>query len=122
MDLKRFQDGKWYEFPKINGVRLKIRALGRKNVLECLANSKTDKRETVDPGLFLWETFKKALQAWELPDMPDGLKHRRDEILETLFEDQELVDFVLERSSDSFEKESQKLEGELKNSESSQPG
>jgi len=126
LKLKRFEEGKWYDFQKYEGVRFKIRALSRKDIVQCWAYAKQGgdgkAMEEADRGLLAWEGFKKALLAWEGVELPKDSKPTRDQILEALFEDSDIVNFVAEKCYDSSEAEQGKLEAELGNSESSQSG
>ncbi len=129
LKLKRFDVGVWYDYPKIQGVRLKIRPLNRKDVLYFRAGVKHkqavmvgDKNEIVDDfneAEFIWSIFKNCLEDWEQIMTDDiGTKARHEDI----FNNDDLREFIFSKANDAYASEEVQLGVELKNSETSQSG
>jgi len=129
--LKRFDEAVWFDYEP--GVRFKIKPLSRVDSLQIRLrckrkiavqgmNGKENIIDDIDPTLIVFESFQMALIEWQGTTI-EGIKNPgRDQMIHALFEDQKIVYFVLDIAFKTNEIEEKKLEGELKNSESSQDG
>ena len=131
MKLKRFDEAAWHDYAP--GVRFKIKPLSRVDCLQihirCKRkiavqgmNGEDNIIDDVDNRLVAFESFQMALIDWQGPVIEGLKKPERYQVIDGLFEDQKIVHFILDIAFKTNEIEEKKLEGELKNSESSQDG
>ena len=131
MKLKRFDEAAWHDYAP--GVRFKIKPISKVDSLQIRLKCKRkiaiqggDGQENIiediDANLVVFESFKLALLDWQGPEIEGIKKPERNQIINGLFEDEKIVYFVLDIAFKTNEIEEKKLEGELKNSESSQDG
>ena len=129
--LKRFDEAAWFDYAP--GVRFKIKPLSRVDTLQIRIkckrkiavqgmNGEQNIVDDIDTTLIVFESFQMALVDWQGPVI-EGVKNpERYQMINGFFEDQKIVYFVLDIAFKTNEIEEKKLEGELKNSESSQDG
>jgi hypothetical protein len=142
LKLKRYSAGQWFDYPKAPGVKLLIRPLHltaglslrskvREKVVIDVIDPKTKRlvstlMEDIDSGRFSWEVFNYMLEDFEGISMTDDndkvIEVSQEELKRAIFDDPDLRDFVGEKSEFLREQGSNKLEGELKNSPTSQSG
>ncbi len=130
LKLKRFGQSAWHDFPGCIGVKLKIKPLSRKDIFDIRSRSKRKMSVTgndqivddYDESAFVWEMFKGCLEGWESIEMEEGLTLSRDEMLLAIYDNDSLREFIFQKANKSASEEETILEGELKNSESSQGG
>ena len=135
MELKRFDEAIVYDYPKISGVRFKIRPLTYKIILDIRARTKVGKVavelpfpdmdnpgrnqiqivDNYDDSKFEWETFKYVLQGWEGIKIGEGLNPTNDQILESIFNNRKMRRFIINTATSAFQVENEILEEELKN-------
>jgi hypothetical protein len=127
MKLKRFDEGIWYDY--FDGVRLKVKPLNRKDVLDFRAKVKhklsidvAGEQKIIDDfneADFIWAIFKNSLEDWTGIFTDDaGTKARHEDI----FNDDNLREFIFQKANDSYKKMEESVGVELKNSEPSQSG
>lgn len=134
LKLKRFNEGIWYDFPNHPGVKLKIKSVSKKDILDIRAMVKRKMAvksdghfeivDDYDEASFVWELFRTSLEEWQgiSIDQVSDLKLEREDYLLAMFENDDLRKFVFEKTDEGSRIESQKLSDELKNSEGSQSG
>ncbi len=130
LKLKRFGEGVWFDYPE--GGKFKIRAITPKHFLEFREKSKKGKQiikntadedqivDNYDDALMAWLIFDYALAEWS--DLEVEGAANKDEIMEAVFNDRLLRDWIMERASQVFKTEEKAVEGELKNSVTSLSG
>jgi len=129
MRLKRFDVGIWYDYPPVPGVRLKIKPMNRKDVLDFRAGVKHklsvqvgDKSQIIDDyneADFTWKVFINCLEDWEgIVTDEQGTKARYEDI----FNNDDLREFFFSKANESYQAEEKKIGEELKNSGASQSG
>lgn len=136
MKLKRFKEGIWVPYPKATEVEFKIRPQAFSATMDILAQVK-EKRvvdgwpDPRDPskkgptvvddwkdGAFLWGVFDRALEEWRgIDPTPEGeeLSLPPSEIKRLIFDNDEMREFIFQKSRELLEKESSKLDEERKN-------
>lgn len=133
LNLKRFDRSVWFDYPKGEGVRFKIRPYSKKASLECMARAsrlmtkidedwKESLTETPSRLLLVWEMFAYCLEDWKGIQFSGSEVISRKDALEALFEDDNIKEFVFEAANRLREDEENALEAELKNSGPSQGG
>jgi len=125
--LKRFDEAIWFDYEP--GVRFKIKPISRADSLQIRLrckrkmvvqglNGENNIVDDIDMRLVAFESFQMALIDWEGLEV-EGVKNpERHQIINSVFEDQKIVEFVLNNALKINEIEEKSLEGELKNSES----
>ena len=131
LHLKRFDEGVWFDWPEAEGVRLKIKPLSQKEMIEIrskvrrkvaiLIDGKNEIIDDYDESAALWKMFCLSLQEWEGISF-DKKDPTREEMLLTIFEHDGIRNFVFEKSRWVTVKLEEKFQDELKNSESSESG
>lgn len=132
LKLKRFNEGVWYDFPSDPSVKFKIRAMTPKKLIELKEKSKKGKIAVLKPGGYTEviddnddALLNSEIFAWMLEDYK-GIEFDGNisdgEFKDIIFNHVQFRDFITDKSYDLFKLESQRIETELKNSESSQSG
>lgn len=135
LKLKRFNEGVWYDLPDAVGVKLKIKPLAKKDVMDLRAaakrkmavrssGGKTEIVDDYDESAFIWQMFRSCLLEWQGISMDEvaDVKPDHEDFLLALFENDGIRQFVFEKANEAFVQEEQKLGDELKNSGASQSG
>lgn len=142
LKLKRFDVGVWFDWPKAPNVRLKIKPLYGKKLLELrneskqgkvavempipdLENPKRNKIEIVDDYndlTYEWKMFLYCLEDWEGITLEGDIEPKKEEILEAIFNNVEMRRFIISKAFEVMVSENRKLEEELKNLQGSQDG
>jgi hypothetical protein len=142
LTLKRLSEGVWFDYPQVEGVRLKVRpvtlakgqeirnSLRTKKYMEFPDPKRKGKKfsqvvDDVDDGAVLRAIWDYALEAFEgigVEDATGAILSDPKQIRDAIYESDDLRDFISERSAELRESGEQKLEDELKNSDSSQSG
>jgi hypothetical protein len=104
----------------VDSLQIRVRCK-RKIIVQGLNGNETIV-DDLDMKLLVFESFRMALRDWEGITIGGVEKPTREEMIDALFENERIVDFVLDRTFKANEKEEAALENESKNSESSQPG
>ena len=134
LKLRRFQEGKWFDYPEAAGVRFLIRPLPlsvglsiRSKIRERVATEVETKQgkqkgqkittllEDVDSAKFTWEIFDYILQDVQgisLEDVPDATI---DDLKKAIFDDVSLREFISEKSEIIRVDGERKLKDEIKN-------
>lgn len=129
LKLKRFSEGRWFKY--LDDSRFKIRATQPKQYLEFREKTKTKVRvensdgtssfiDDYNEALLYWKVFEYVLEDWEKIEVEGATT--REEIKEAIFNNKDARDFISTKSNEMFSEINSNLEGELKNSESSQSG
>ena len=132
LKLKRFDEGVWYEWPNDPQIKLKIRPITPKKLLDFREKSKKGKIAIVLPSgetqivddnneaKVNWECFSWMVEDWQGIEF-DG-NPSMDEKKEIIFNHISLRDFISDKAAEIYQTETLKIEGELKNSQRSQSG
>jgi hypothetical protein len=134
LKLRRFQEGKWFDYPEATGVRFLIRPLPlsvglsiRSKIRERVATeieTKTGKQkgtkittllEDVDSAKFTWEIFDYILQDVEGISLEDVPGAGLDDIKQAIFDDVPIREFISEKSEIIRADGERKLKDEIKN-------
>jgi hypothetical protein len=135
LKLKRFQEGKWFEYPDAVGVKFLIRPLPlsvglaiRSKIRERVATEVetaggkgkgkqkvTTLLEDIDSAKFTWEIFDYILQDVQGIQLEDDPKAPLDEIKKAIFDDTALREFISEKSELVRQDDEKKLKEEIKN-------
>ena len=130
LKLKRFSEGIWFDYPA--GGKFKIRPIQPKDYLDFREQAKAGKLAVSKPdgqveyfdnyneASFYWKVFQYILEDWAEVEVEGATT--KDEIREAIFNDRNLRDFISDHSNELFAKYHSDLDGELKNSVSSQSG
>jgi len=131
LNLERFNEEIWFDWPDAEGVRLKIKPCSRKDLLDLRSKVKRKmgisiegRTEIVDDyneADFLWGMFTLCLQKWEGINF-GGKNPTKESMLTAIFNHDGLREFVFQKARESSTMLENKLEEELKNSDSSQNG
>ena len=129
--FKRYSESVWFNHP--SGGRFKVRAVPPKRFLEIVEACKKGKQivkgpngeeriiDDYDDSVRLWAVFCEMIDTWENID-DISADESREKVLEGFFNDKDLRDWIADRSSELLLLHDKQLEGELKNSETSQRG
>jgi hypothetical protein len=132
LKLKRFDEGVWYDWPNDPQIRLKIRAITPKKLLDLREKSKKGKiaislpngeTQIIDDNSesrVNWECFCWMLEDWQGIEFEGSPS--MEEKKEIIFNHTQLRDFISDKSSEIFQTETAKIEAELKNLVRSQSG
>jgi hypothetical protein len=135
MELKRFDEPVVFDYPKIPGVRFKIRSITDKVILDIRAKSKIGKLavelpypdpnnpgrneiqivDNYDDSKFEWETFKYALQGWEGIKLNPDQNLTNEQMIEAIFNNRKMRRFIVDKAMVTYRIENEILEEELKN-------
>jgi len=133
LKLKRFQEGRWFDYPGAEGVRFLIRPLPlsvglsiRSKIRERvptevdMTQGKTKGKittllEDVDSAKFTWEIFDYILQDFEGIILEDVSDASQDEKKKAIFDDTGLREFISEKSEIVRSDSERKLDVETKN-------
>jgi len=133
LKLKRFQAGKWFDYPGAEGVRFLIRPLPlseglaiRSRIRERvpteidMTQGKTKGKittllEDIDTGKYTWEIFNFILQDVEGIDLEDSPEASLEEKKKAIFDDISLREFISEQSELVRQDGERKLDSEIKN-------
>ena len=129
LKLKRFSEGVWFDYPK--GGRFKIRAATPKHYLDYRQQNKKKVAvekpgggfeivEDIDEAAVMWEVLNYCLQEWSEVEV-DGTIDQK-EIKESILNNVELQNWIIEKSQQVATGEEKEFEGELKNLKGSQSG
>lgn len=119
LKLKRFDKSIWYNVPKLNGVRVKVRAASHAKTAEIISKFRKkvdigDKlTDDFDEARIAIELFKHILDDFEGIECEDDLT--KDEIKEVIYDYDYLRDFISEKSGELRDKIQAELEEDLKN-------
>jgi hypothetical protein len=134
LKLKRFDEAVWYNWPEASGVRLKIRPLSRRKMLELRNESKQGKVAVSMPDeeiqivddfndfIYEWKMFQFCLDDWEGISIDSEEEAKKEDIREAIFDNIALRRFILQKSLEVMSLENKKFEEELKNLLGSQDG
>jgi hypothetical protein len=122
MKLKRFDEGQWFDYPGVPGVRLKIKPICRKDFIDMKSEAKARFGGEFDFSYYEWGGMKACLIEWTGIEFEGSENPSREAMLVSIYNETGLRDFILQKAQEIFIKEQGKLDGELKNSESSQSG
>lgn len=132
LKLKRFDEGVWYEWPSDPQIKLKIRPITPKKLLDfrekskkgkiaiILPNKETQIMDDTNEAKTNWECFMWMLEDWQGIEF-DG-DPSTEEKKEIIFNHLSLRDFISDKAAEIFQTETSKIEGELKNLGRSQSG
>jgi len=132
LKLKRFDEGVWYEWPSDPQIKLKIRPITPKKLLDLREKSKKGKVAIILPNgetqiiddsneaKVNWECFSWMVEDWQGIEF-DG-DPSMDEKKEIIFNHVSLRDFISDKAAEIYQVETSKIEQELKNLERSQSG
>jgi hypothetical protein len=133
LTLKRFQEGKWFDYPESAGVKFLIRPLPlsvglsiRSKIRERVATEVDTMRgkvkgkittllEDVDSAKFTWEIFDYILQDVKGINLEDVPEAGLDDLKKAIFDDVALREFISEKSEIVREDGDRKLKDEIKN-------
>ncbi len=131
LKLKRFSEGVWFDYPE--GGKFKIRTVSPKRYLEIQEQCKTGKKQILknpsgedeivddfDKAKLSWLVFCEAVELWEEIDVVPGSTDLQ--IREDIFNNRLLRDWIIDRAMQIFKAQEKAVEGELKNSKTSQSG
>jgi hypothetical protein len=136
LKLKRFTSGQWFDYPKAEGVKFKIRPLHlsmgltlRSKIRDKIATEVPDlksKRSTtvlmedIDSGKFTWEVFNYILEDFEGISIEDNdgnpIGSTKEELKQAIFDDPGCQKFISEKSEWLRGESEEKLGKEVKNS------
>jgi hypothetical protein len=133
LKLKRFQEGKWFDYPGAEGVRFLIRPLPLSEGLAIRSKIRervpteidmqqgknkgkiTTLLEDVDSAKFTWEIFNFILQDVEGIDLEDIPGASLEEKKKAIFDDISLREFISDKSEVIRQDGERKLGSEIKN-------
>lgn len=131
LKLERFSEGVWFDHP--SGARFKVRPVMPKDYFDlresvrqkiAIRNLKGE-QEIIDDyseSKLNFRIFCHAIQEWENVTVNGAEKPSRDQVLEAIFNDSELRDWIADKAKTALEQLQEGLDQELKNSESSRAG
>lgn len=134
LKLKRFDEAVWYNLPEASGVRLKIRPLSSRKMLELRNEAKQGKVAVSMPDeevqivddfndfVYEWKMFQFCLDDWEGISIDGEEEAKKEDVREAIFNNVVLRRFVLQKSLEVMSLENKKFEEELKNLLGSQGG
>jgi hypothetical protein len=142
LKLKRFKEGTWFDWPELDGVKVKVRPVGTSKAFELAkkhrkkiviqapdpANPRRKINEVftdVDEASVTLELFNYALEDWEgitLSPEEGEPEPSREEVKKAIFDHDELRRFIIDKARELLDKQMDRLEEERKNLESSQSG
>jgi hypothetical protein len=134
LTLKRFQEGRWFDYPEVVGVSFLIRPLPlsvglsiRSKIRERVATEIETKQgkqkgqkittllEDVDSAKFTWEIFDYILQDVKGIDLEDAPEATIDDLKKAIFDDVALREFISDKSEIIRQDGERKLKDEIKN-------
>jgi hypothetical protein len=130
MKLKNFNEAVWFDYPDAQGVRIRVRPVPQFTLMELRnkihenfaheIDGRIEVSDYVDKGRLIWEIFDYGVIDWEGIEI-EGVKEKVGQ-KKSIYNFQPLCVFALEKIFEVTAAIANKVEQELKNSNSSQDG